>query len=126
MRYQTLIPYITIQAFVGAVTLLGVGPKIAYTSSPVDEVDFMHVQQAVYVVDQAAPGSGDTNAGTEAAPFKTIQQAADVVGPGDTIYVMAGKYDERVRVKSGAKGTKDFAVTAQQILWSLLPLKQTI
>ncbi len=50
---------------------------------------------AMYVVDQAAPGAADTNPGTEDKPFKTVQHAADVAQPGDTIYVMAGKYDER-------------------------------
>jgi hypothetical protein len=60
---------------------------------------------AMYVVDQAAPGAADTNAGTEEKPFKTVQHAADLVKPGDTVYVMAGKYDERVKVKtSGAAG----------------------
>jgi hypothetical protein len=58
-------------------------------------------QAAVSVVDQAAPGAADTNAGTEENPFKTIQHAADVAGPGDTVCVMAGEYDERVRVKAG-------------------------
>ncbi|HEX2972960.1 MAG TPA: DUF1565 domain-containing protein [Tepidisphaeraceae bacterium] len=60
---------------------------------------------AVYVVDQAAPAAADTNAGTEEKPFKTIQHAANVVKPGDTVYVMAGQYDERVRLAtSGAEG----------------------
>jgi hypothetical protein len=60
---------------------------------------------SVYVVDQAAPGSADTNPGTEESPFKTIQRAADAVKPGDTVCVMAGRYDERVKVKtSGSKG----------------------
>jgi hypothetical protein len=56
------------------------------------------VLAATYVVDQAAPGAADTNPGTEDQPFKTVQHAADAARPGDTIYVMAGKYDERVRV----------------------------
>jgi glutathione peroxidase len=60
---------------------------------------------AVYVVDQTAPGAADDNPGTEAKPFKTVQKAADVVQPGDTVYVMAGNYPERVTVKtSGAEG----------------------
>ncbi|MBV9469476.1 MAG: DUF1565 domain-containing protein [Abitibacteriaceae bacterium] len=60
---------------------------------------------SVYVVDQAAPGAADTNAGTEERPFKTVQHAADLVKPGDTIYVMAGQYAERVKVRtSGAQG----------------------
>lgn len=55
----------------------------------------------MYVVDQAVPGAADTNPGTEEKPFKTVRRAADAARPGDTIYVMAGKYDERVRVKAG-------------------------
>jgi hypothetical protein len=63
------------------------------------------VRAASYVVDQAAPGAADTNAGTEESPFKTIGHAADIVKPGDTVFVMAGKYDERVKVRtSGADG----------------------
>jgi hypothetical protein len=62
-------------------------------------------QASVYVVDQAAPGASDTNAGTEESPFKTVQRAADAVQPGDTVYVMQGRYEERVSVKtSGAEG----------------------
>jgi hypothetical protein len=60
---------------------------------------------ATYVVDQAAPGAADVNPGTEQAPFKTIQHAADLVSPGDTIFVMTGSYDERVHLRiSGADG----------------------
>jgi Protein of unknown function (DUF1565) len=60
---------------------------------------------AIYVVDQAAPGAADTNAGTEEKPFKTIGHATDMVKPCDTVFVMAGKYDERVKVRtSGADG----------------------
>ena len=62
-------------------------------------------QAADYVVDQAAPGAADTNPGTEQSPFKTVQRAADLVKPGDTVAVMAGRYEERVSVKtSGAEG----------------------
>lgn len=58
-----------------------------------------------YVVDQAAPGATDANPGTEERPFLTVQYAADLAKPGDTIYVMAGKYVERVKLKtSGSEG----------------------
>ncbi len=58
-----------------------------------------------YVVDQRAPGAADSNPGTEDKPFKTVRHAADVVRPGDTVFVMAGKYDERVKIRtSGAEG----------------------
>ena len=60
-----------------------------------------HVLAATYVVDQAAPGAADSNPGTEDRPFKTVQRAAEAAQPGDTLCVMAGKYDERVKVKAG-------------------------
>ncbi len=48
---------------------------------------------------------GDANAGTEAAPFKTIQKAADTAVAGDTVYILAGSYNERVvPVNSGSSG----------------------
>jgi hypothetical protein len=60
---------------------------------------------ANYVVDQAAPGAADTNTGTEEQPFRTIQHAADMARPGDTVFVMAGRYAERIKVAtSGAEG----------------------
>jgi hypothetical protein len=60
---------------------------------------------ATFVVDQSAPGAADTNPGTEARPFKTVQRAANAAGPGDMVFVMAGRYDERVSVRtSGAAG----------------------
>jgi parallel beta-helix repeat protein len=39
-----------------------------------------------------APGGSDSNSGSEASPFATIQHAADVAAAGDTIDVAAGVY----------------------------------
>jgi hypothetical protein len=64
------------------------------------------------VVDQAAPGAADTNPGTEEKPFQSVQRAAAAAGPGDTICVMAGKYEERVRVKTGGREGKPVAFVA--------------
>ncbi|MEK7677578.1 MAG: DUF1565 domain-containing protein [Verrucomicrobiota bacterium] len=64
---------------------------------------------ATYVVDQAAPGAADTNTGTEEKPFKSVRQAADVIKAGDTVLVMAGKYDERVKVRTS--GTEGLPIT---------------
>jgi hypothetical protein len=66
---------------------------------------------ATYVVDQAAPGAADTNPGTEDKPFKTVQRAADAAKPGDTVCVMAGKYAERVTLKTG--GAEGQSITFQ-------------
>lgn len=53
----------------------------------------------VYYVDGPNPAAGDTNPGSEALPFKTIQKAANVVAPNDTVYVKAGVYKEMVWIK---------------------------
>jgi parallel beta-helix repeat protein len=39
-----------------------------------------------------SPTGSDTAAGTSAAPWKTLQHAADVVGPGDRVTARAGNY----------------------------------
>ena len=46
-----------------------------------------------YYVD---PGGDDTNPGTAASPFRTIQKAASVVSPGDTVLIKPGTYAERL------------------------------
>lgn len=71
-----------------------------------------HVRAATYVVDQAAPGAADTNPGTEEKPFKTVQHAADAAKSGDIVCVVAGKYDERVKVKTGGTEGKPVAFVA--------------
>lgn len=47
----------------------------------------------------------DTNPGTEQAPFLTIQKAAELAVPGDTVLVHEGVYREWVRPRAG--GTSD-------------------
>jgi hypothetical protein len=106
MKQQTLICLIAIQAFICTAALPGITSTIA---GSVDNVAAGHAQAATYVVDQAAPGAADTNPGTEQKPFKTVQHAADAARPGDTIYVMAGRYDERVKVRAGGTEGKPIA-----------------
>ena len=45
----------------------------------------------------------DTNAGTEAAPLRTIQAAADLARAGDAITVHAGTYRERIAPPRGGE-----------------------
>jgi alpha-N-arabinofuranosidase len=52
-----------------------------------------------------AAGGNDAGPGTDAAPFRTIQHAADLAQPGDIITVHAGIYRERVSPPRG--GTSD-------------------
>jgi hypothetical protein len=52
-----------------------------------------------------AQTGNNANAGSRAAPWKTIQKAADSMGPGDTAMIAAGDYPGRVHVaRSGAVG----------------------
>src|SRR5215471_16499904 len=52
-----------------------------------------------------SPVGNDANLGTLAAPFRTIQHAAEAAQPGDTVTVHAGTYRERVNPPRG--GTSD-------------------
>jgi parallel beta-helix repeat protein len=60
----------------------------------------------VYAADYYVSKSGsDSNPGTEAQPWKTIQKAANTLTAGDTVYIKAGTYKERVIVQnSGTAG----------------------
>src|SRR5256886_5867673 len=52
-----------------------------------------------------APTGSDSNPGTSAAPWRTIQKAANTLNGGDTVIVNAGTYNERVQVvASGTAG----------------------
>ena len=62
-----------------------------------------------YYVDTNNPNASDNNPGTEALPFKTIQRAANLVGPGDTVLVKGGIYTETVRIR--ANGTPSQPIT---------------
>ncbi|HUU91561.1 MAG TPA: right-handed parallel beta-helix repeat-containing protein [Phycisphaerae bacterium] len=53
----------------------------------------------------AAPDGADSNPGTLARPFKTIQKAAGIMVAGDTCYLRAGTYRETIRpANSGRDG----------------------
>ena len=52
-----------------------------------------------------APTGSDSNPGTEAEPWQTIQKAADTLVAGDTVYIKAGTYEEQVIAQqSGSAG----------------------
>ncbi len=47
-----------------------------------------------------APGGSDDGPGTPRQPFGTIQKAADLAGPGDTVFVLPGTYTGEARIVS--------------------------
>lgn len=53
---------------------------------------FGALAQNTYHVAPPASGGSDSNPGTEALPWATLQHAANRVGPGDTVIVHAGTY----------------------------------
>lgn len=73
------------------------------------------------------PNGSDSNSGAQVDPWRTLQHAADMALPGDTVYVHAGIYDEEVRFTGSGTDdsritfsvTPDEAVTVTQL--SLLP-----
>jgi hypothetical protein len=50
----------------------------------------------------------DSNPGTQAAPWRTVQHAADTVRAGATVNVRGGVYEERVTVKSSGNATDGY------------------
>jgi len=43
-----------------------------------------------------SPIGKNTNPGTEASPWLTIQNAVSKVAPGDTVFIRGGTYNEQV------------------------------
>ncbi len=67
----------------------------------------------VYVVNQKHPKASDNNAGTEEAPFKTINKAAQVVKAGEKVLIHAGVYKETVKpLHGGSSESKMIAYEA--------------
>ena len=64
------------------------------------------------VVD-GATGS-DTNAGTTAAPMKTISKAASMVQPGDVVLIRPGTYREHVAIPRGGTAKAPIVFHAEQ------------
>jgi hypothetical protein len=72
----------------------GSGPRLNGAVTP---------QNKTYYV---APTGSDSNPGTEARPWRTIQKAADTLTAGDTVYIRSGTYRERVIPQySGSAGS---------------------
>jgi len=60
--------------------------------------------QACAAVFFVSPDGNDAASGTEASPFRTVQKALSVAGPGDTLVLLPGEYGEQVAIcRNGAE-----------------------
>ena len=50
----------------------------------------------------------DSNPGTQTAPWRTVQHAADTVRAGSTVNVRGGVYEELVSIKASGNATDGF------------------
>ncbi|HEY7529943.1 MAG TPA: right-handed parallel beta-helix repeat-containing protein, partial [Gemmatimonadota bacterium] len=90
------------------VSVAGAGaaaPRVPPPAAAPPAVDHAPLQTTWHVTS----GGSDTNRGTASSPFRTIQKAADVVRPGDTILVHGGLNVGHVRI--ARSGTRDAPIT---------------
>ncbi len=59
-----------------------------------------------------APTGDDSNAGTATHPWRTIQKAANTLAAGDTVYIRAGTYNERVVPQNSGSAGNTITYTA--------------
>ena len=59
-----------------------------------------------------ATNGDDSNPGTEAQPFRTINRGASVLSPGDTLYVRGGTYHEQVVIPHSGTASNPITVSA--------------
>lgn len=91
-------------------------------------VDTMAIGRGLYV----SPVGVDTNAGTTAAPFKTISKALAQAIPGDTVWLLDGVWDASIEPKLGVtSGAPCLASTGLKLpdgvtLQAVNPRKATI
>jgi hypothetical protein len=80
----------------GTQAVIAASPPGRLNSSALPGGRTLHVAQK--------PGADDNNPGTQQAPLKTINRAAQLAEPGDTVLVHAGLYREWVRPARGGTG----------------------
>ncbi len=71
------------------IVLLAAGTRLAAEPLPVWDAEPVDLDGRTFVV---SPDGDDSAKGDEANPLRTLQAAADRVGPGDTVLVRAGTY----------------------------------
>jgi hypothetical protein len=85
-------------------------PTATPTDEPVDD------SSAYYV----APDGSDSNPGTEAKPWRTIQKAADTLSAGETVIVKSGVYNERVYINNSGTSSQPIKFRAESLAAGLV------
>ncbi|MCJ7533119.1 MAG: right-handed parallel beta-helix repeat-containing protein [Anaerolineales bacterium] len=76
------------------------------TAKPIEELPSPYPSGNIYYV---SPNGDDSNPGNETRPWQTIQKAAGTLVAGETVYIRAGTYRERVIVQNS--GSADEFIT---------------
>ena len=96
-------------------------PTVANYSVPTsgDELNLDSTIQAQKTLEKAgeniryvSPTGSDSNPGTIAQPWKTIQKAVDSISAGKSIYVRSGIYNESVNIKTSGTATSPITLMA--------------
>lgn len=58
-----------------------------------------------------ATDGDDSAAGTQSAPWRTLQRAADSAQAGDTVYIHEGTYQEKIDIKNSGKNNSPISFT---------------
>ena len=78
--------------------------KLLFTSILIFSLVQLH-SQTTYFVAPSSSGGSDSNAGTELAPFETLQHAINQLTAGDILYVREGTYRETITIdEDGSSG----------------------
>lgn len=84
-------------------------------------VCFLTFTTALHGAEYSVATTGnDSNSGSQAAPFRTIQQAADLAQPGDIITVHQGVYRERIDPVRGGRSD------AERIVYQAVPGERVV
>lgn len=89
-KYWTRILFVSLLITAFLISGLGILEEVLPQIFPPEKVS---AQGITYYV---APNGNDSNPGTAAQPWRTIQKAANTLVAGDTVYIRAGTYPERV------------------------------
>ncbi len=72
-----------------------------------------------------SPGGNNSDPGTPTAPVRTLGYALGLVGPGDTIFMMTGRYHEEISINN-LKGTEEAPIVITALNGNQVTLDGTV